>query len=797
MIAFAKYLGPDYIFYDLHRPDQIIPFLDTKIKSTAEDPDKRWITTWNYYLRHIKHFLRWLHNNCASKGDRGESLHPQDRMSDKSDWETPPAARIKKKRTKRESPYSGTEIWDRAELFTIVKYEPEIRNKAIIALLWDLNARNHEITSLRIRNIRLRELYAEGEIPHNTKTGGGPILLTCSFPYVRDWLNKHPFKNTPEARLICNLQNAPIKPDSLCAIMKQLRHRIIRMLESGMISNLEEKQKLEYLLRTKKWNPYCLRHSAITYDSDYLPEYAIKKKARWSMNSRQGSRYIKSRMGGDLKRAILVQNGIALLGGDDDAKSSPSVRDCPRCNLINTFESKYCSKCSYPLAPDDRINRMELSDRLDSLKELEKEFWEPEKQAMYIPLTKQCETCEKIKEWYEFPNRLNNKSVKSIFSNFPLQTKARNWLERFMIDEIKYIKENTELDLVLSDYSWWDSLVSQNLINTTNRESEINSILDLLKKDEDSVPTMSYKILRHLPTLIDLQSMMKEPSNSHRTMQLSSRNKKDARSMLLDLYSELYEILLEYKIRILEDEFIIIPKTDRRICNILDLGMAEYIMKAIRLWFQDSLKNKCFNCSTRNTCLICKQSKPSSKFDRWIKYSDGTQHVEIRLKKGHMDWLEKSLRSWSEFNRYVLKSSQNSELKEIVKDFNDVSNDILDLITCSKMHKIGDYELKHLPPNLLPRAKQQLNGLDYYVFRPRVTHLDDLKDILFGEYDNDKAEEIDEIRFSTNIIDKKMAGYISGIIEKQVQSYRCDECSDCIERANEDKEGLLNRENKQ
>lgn len=353
MIAFAKYLGPDYIFYELQRPDQIIPFLDTKIKSIAEDPDKRWISTWNYYLRHIKHFLRWLHNNCASKGDRGESLHPQDRMSDKSDWETPRAARIKKKRTKRESPYSGTEIWDRDELFTIVKYEPEIRNKAIIALLWDLNARNHEITSLRIRNIRLRERYAEGEIPHNTKTGGGPILLTCSFPYVRDWLNKHPFKNTPEARLICNLQNgAPIKPDSLCAVMKQLRHRIIRMLESGMISNLEEKQKLEYLLRTKKWNPYCLRHSAITYDSDYLPEYAIKKKARWSMNSRQGSRYIKSRMGGDLKRAILAQNGIALLGGDDDAKSSPSVRDCPRCNLINTIESKYCSKCSYPLAPD-------------------------------------------------------------------------------------------------------------------------------------------------------------------------------------------------------------------------------------------------------------------------------------------------------------------------------------------------------------------------------------------------------------------------------------------------------------
>ncbi|MGA9151127.1 MAG: hypothetical protein WBZ36_11160, partial [Candidatus Nitrosopolaris sp.] len=163
----------------MHRPDQIIRFLDTKIKSEAEDPDGRWITTWNDYLGRIRLYLRWLHN-CASKHD-GESL---ERIpGSNSNWETPPAAKIKKRRTKRDSPYSGTEIWDREELFTIMKYEPEIRNKAILALLWDLDARNHEITSLKIRNIRLRERYAEGEIPYNTKTGGGPILLTSSFPY--------------------------------------------------------------------------------------------------------------------------------------------------------------------------------------------------------------------------------------------------------------------------------------------------------------------------------------------------------------------------------------------------------------------------------------------------------------------------------------------------------------------------------------------------------------------------------------------------------------------------------------
>ena len=47
------------------------------------------------------------------------------------------------------------------------------------------------------------------------------------------------------------------------------------MLENGTITNDEEKQKLEYFLKSKKWNPYCLRHSAITSDSDFLPEYAL------------------------------------------------------------------------------------------------------------------------------------------------------------------------------------------------------------------------------------------------------------------------------------------------------------------------------------------------------------------------------------------------------------------------------------------------------------------------------------------------------------------------------------------
>jgi integrase len=360
VIDFAKFLGPTML-YEVENREQVISFLNRKIKSLEDDPEKRWITTWNHYLNRIKLFERWLFNYY---------LRHKQNIQENEEWITPDFCKIKPKRTKRLSPYSESEIWERDELLTLIKYEPHLRNKAILSLMWDLNARPHELTLLRIKNIRLKEAYGEGEIPHQAKTGSGPILLMMSFCYVRDWINQHPFKNEPNARLICNLHNgAPIKAKSVWNMMRQLRNRIMRLIETKEISDESERQQLVYLLTTKKWNPYSFRHSSITADSDYLPEYALKKKVRWVMNSRQGNRYIKSRMGNDLKQKILTYNGIAA---PDEMKKKPSVFTCPRCELINAIDNKYCSKCSYPLVPS-AFEEIKMAEK-NHIKELKSKY---------------------------------------------------------------------------------------------------------------------------------------------------------------------------------------------------------------------------------------------------------------------------------------------------------------------------------------------------------------------------------------------------------------------------------------
>jgi hypothetical protein len=356
VISYARFLAAKgKSLRQVNTKEDVLSFLNTKVKVKDDDPEQKWITTYNDYLHRLKHFFRWLFN--------------ENRDLPMDTWKTPNfLSFLKPKKTKRLSPYSETEIWDKEEFLSIIKYEHFKRNKAALALMWDLDARNHEVTLLRIKNVRLKERYGEGEIPHESKTGTGPILLTLSFPYVRDWLNEHPFKNEPNARLICNLHNgAPIKPEALHTMMNQLKKRILKLLETGEIKDEEERERMMFIVANKKFNPYCIRHSAISSDSDFLPEYALKKKVRWSMNSKQGARYIKPRWGNELKDKILEHNGIT---SGEEKKKKPSVSNCPRCDWANVIENKYCSKCSYPLTPKayEEIKQSE-EDRFKKLEE--------------------------------------------------------------------------------------------------------------------------------------------------------------------------------------------------------------------------------------------------------------------------------------------------------------------------------------------------------------------------------------------------------------------------------------------
>jgi integrase/recombinase XerD len=97
LINIAKFFGTDRDFYQLSKKEDIISFLNTKIKSKEIDPDGKWMRTWNDYLQRIKYFIRWLYNEKQRIDDGLETI-------ELSDWITSSFVKIKEKRSKRISP---------------------------------------------------------------------------------------------------------------------------------------------------------------------------------------------------------------------------------------------------------------------------------------------------------------------------------------------------------------------------------------------------------------------------------------------------------------------------------------------------------------------------------------------------------------------------------------------------------------------------------------------------------------------------------------------------------------------
>lgn len=244
---FADHIG-NKMFEDVNRED-ILSFLDKRKKSIDEDPEKKWIVTWNGYLSRLLGFYRWLYN--------------YDKEKDREEWVTPEIfASIKRKKNKRISSYSPTDVWSIVELLTVVKYCTNPRDKAILTISWDMAARNHEMVKLRLKDIVFKEKYAEATTSWDTKTGMRTSPLIISFPYLRDLINIHPFANSPDAFLILShTSNKPLSSNSIWGITKDLKNKITKMLENGDIKETD-KEILTGLMK-KPWNPYLIgRHSS-------------------------------------------------------------------------------------------------------------------------------------------------------------------------------------------------------------------------------------------------------------------------------------------------------------------------------------------------------------------------------------------------------------------------------------------------------------------------------------------------------------------------------------------------------
>ncbi|MDW3614851.1 MAG: hypothetical protein QN773_10275, partial [Nitrososphaeraceae archaeon] len=173
------------------------------------------------------------------------------------------------------------------------------------------------------------------EIVVNGKTGSRSIPLINSIPYVKDMLDYHPMKNSPNAFLIYNEKSfgRGISIFGLYHMYKRYRVLVFPSLLIDPLLDPEDKAKIQELLK-KPWNPYIRRHSALTEKARMLKEPILKMHAGWSPNSQMHLKY-EHWFGNESNEKLLEAYGLLDSGIQ-----------------IDQLRPKQCTNCSEPNKPD-------------------------------------------------------------------------------------------------------------------------------------------------------------------------------------------------------------------------------------------------------------------------------------------------------------------------------------------------------------------------------------------------------------------------------------------------------------
>ncbi|MGA7897532.1 MAG: zinc ribbon domain-containing protein, partial [Nitrososphaeraceae archaeon] len=154
-------------------------------------------------------------------------------------------------------------------------------------------------------------------------------------------------------------------------IYTRLKNEVFKKLLTNPNVTPEDKMKIRELL-TKPWNPYIIRHSALTEKSKILKEHVLRQHAGWSPRSQMHLRYIHY-FGNESCESILEAYGIVTK--DNQQKDALRPKQCPNCNEPNKPDGKFCAKCRMVLTYDAYSETLESEkQKEDKLTVMEERF---------------------------------------------------------------------------------------------------------------------------------------------------------------------------------------------------------------------------------------------------------------------------------------------------------------------------------------------------------------------------------------------------------------------------------------
>ena len=244
----------------------------------------------------------------------------------------------------------------------IIESADNLRDKALIAVLYESGCRIGEIGSLKLKHVQFDKLGCQ--IIVDGKTGSRRIRLINASPYLASWMENHPARNNQDPPLWLNIHakdNETIMYKNFCRIIT------IASKKAGI---------------RKKVNPHAFRHARATHLANHLTEAQMKVYFGWTQSSDMASVYVHL-SGRDIDNALLKLNGIKV---DEEEKKNDNEslkpKPCSRCTTINPATGKFCQRCGLPLDMKSAIEldeqNKQLNDTMNNLVKMPgvKEFLE-------------------------------------------------------------------------------------------------------------------------------------------------------------------------------------------------------------------------------------------------------------------------------------------------------------------------------------------------------------------------------------------------------------------------------------
>lgn len=223
------------------------------------------------------------------------------------------------------------DLLTREEIGKLIDACNNLRDKALISLLYESGGRRGELIGMKIKHLEPHEKGMYVHLPEG-KTGARKILVVYSSMYLHQWLNVHPLKGNRDAPLWCTLNNHPevVSTSAFTKILKNVATR------AGI---------------QKRVNPHSFRHAQATELAKDFTEQQLKRYLGWTQSSTMAAIYVHL-SGRDIDDAILKKNGIEV--EDRDTRLKPE--ECSRCHNIIPNGVNFCGFCGLPLTAEAESN---------------------------------------------------------------------------------------------------------------------------------------------------------------------------------------------------------------------------------------------------------------------------------------------------------------------------------------------------------------------------------------------------------------------------------------------------------